>query len=367
METSEAITVHGGATVNGVQTDTEIIMARKGFDKWPSAKDGLKMWEDKVKGMDLVDVKDLPIRNLGMNAKTGGLFNIVKDHNAALPATKTALGHLMSYVKDKPSNALGVMLDLPVALRAQMFTEYMNRPEPRNVVLRTAVAPGTDKRVIRAVVSEVHSQEKGDDLSIIESLRTIVQDVPTAKLRVIRQWDYTHAELVIPNVAVQPKVGVTLYGRISLLNSETKGGSYISEGGSFNLVCLNGMVRPGNTSEYRVRHMGDISFRVRQSIRGAVEAVSEHLQVFNAAYRTPLERPRADILAAFGAKHELPENTVHAIGTLWDVDGERSAGDTLAGLVNAVTRYAQSQPVERALELESVAGETLHKGLSALI
>jgi hypothetical protein len=268
-------------------------------------------------------------------------------------------------VKEKPSNLLGVMLDLPMEVRAKVFGHYMATTDQREVVLRTAMPnDGSQRRVIRAVVSEVHSQEKGDDLSVIQSLRSIVETVPTAKLRVIRQWDQTTAELILPNVGVQPKVGVTLYGRLALLNSETKGGSYVTEAGSFNLVCLNGMVRPGNTSEYRVRHMGDISYRVRQSIRGAIDSVNEHLNTFSTAYRIPLERPRADILEAFGKKNELPANTLFAMASLWDVDGERSAGNTLAGLVNTVTRYAQSLPVEQALTMERLAGATLHNGFS---
>ena len=48
MEVQEAINVIGGATVNGVQTDTQVIMARKGYDKWPSAKDGLRSEERRV-------------------------------------------------------------------------------------------------------------------------------------------------------------------------------------------------------------------------------------------------------------------------------------------------------------------------------
>mgnify|MGYP001583534502 FL=1 len=216
----EAITVHNGATVNGVQTDTEVIMARKGFDKWPSAKDGLAQWKAKVQAMDLVDRK-VNLRDLRMNPNTGYFYREGKVAADAIPATRTAIGHLMSYVKEKPSNLVNVMLDLPPAIRQSMFQHYMARPENRSVNLRTALT--STSRVIRAVVTDVHSQETGDDLKVIESLETIADSIPQSKMRVIRQWDYTHAEIVIPNIAVQPKVGVTLYARINIENSETKG------------------------------------------------------------------------------------------------------------------------------------------------
>ncbi len=366
-ENNDAIVVSGGATVNGVQQDTTILMARKGFDKWPSATDGLNQWAEKVVAQDLTDVKDMPIRDIFMSPTTGGLYNKNKSGLHAIPATRTAIGHLMSYVKEKPSNTLGVLLDLPLAVRSQVFAEYMQRPEPRTVVLRTGLAD-SEKRVIRAVVTDTHSQDKGDDMAIIASLRSLGTEILSqAKMRVIRQWDYTSTEIVLPNVGVQPKVGVTLYGRLSIINSETKGRSFEAIGGSMNLVCLNGMTRLMDSSSFHVRHTGDISFRVRQSVRGAIEAVGEHLNVFKDAYGTPLERPRADVISAFVKANELPETTGQAIQTLWDVDGERGAGDTLAGLVNSITRHAQSLSVESAITMEALAGETLHKGLAGLI
>lgn len=366
-DTTNPITVSGGATVNGVQVDTQILMARKGYDKWPSANDGLKEWEDKVKAMDLADHK-IPLQAITMHPQTGGLFK-AGNKSSGLVSTKTALGHLVSYVnKDaKPDNLTNNLLSVPPAIRAQMLAYYIGKTQNRDVVLRTGLST-PDHRVIRAVVSEIHSQEKGDDLSIIQSLRDLVASAgPTAKLRVIRQWDYTSAELVIPTVAKKVGKGRTLYSRIQIVNSETKGGSYETLAGSMDLVCLNGMVAPGNSSTFKVRHMGDIGYRVRQSIKGAIDGAMDHLNTFAEAYETPLDKPRADILAAFGSAYELPESTVHAVQTLWDVDGEQSAGDTLAGLVNSITRYAQSQPVEQALETEKLAGEILHRGLSALI
>lgn len=343
--------------------DTTVIMKRQGFDKWPSAVEGLKLWHDAVIKQDCVDFP-VPIREVVINPLTGGFHRAGKE-SSGFPATKTAMGHLNSYVKEKPDNLTNNMLALPPRLRAQVWDYYKGTVDPREITLRTAMAG--EKRIVRAVVSDSHSREEGDDLKVIEHFREIASSVPNSKLRVIRQWDYTSAELILPGVAVQAKVGVTLYGRISITNSETKGGSYETLAGSMNLVCLNGMVRPGNESSFKVRHMGNIGYKIRQSIKGAIEGVNDHLNLFGRAYGTPLPSTRADILSAFGNKYELPESTVTSINAVWDVDGERGAGDTLAGLVNAVTRFAQSQTVQEALTTEAIAGEVLHKGLNALV
>lgn len=363
---NEAVTIHNGATVNGVQVDTQVLMRRKGFDTWLSAKEGLQRWKAGIQAQELFDVKDLPIKQVRMSRGNGGFYKEGKNVDNAMPATRTAIGHLFSYIKDKPDNVVNNLLDLPLALRAQVFEHYIQRPEARNVVLRTAMA--NDKRIIRAVVSDVHSQDKGDDLQVINSLESIIDLAPDAKLRVIRQWDLTTAELILPNTAIKVlSKGITLYGKITLTNSETKGGSFSALAGSMNLVCLNGMTAMNDESTYRVRHMGDIGYKVRQSIRGGLEGVIEHLTVFKESYETPLTKTRAETLSAFIDHHSLPESTGTAMAALWDVDGERSGGDTLAGLVNAATRHAQSLQVADASKLEALAGETLHKGLSSFL
>lgn len=357
MDNSE-ITIHNGAVVNGVQQDTQVIMRRNGIDKWPDAVTGLKEWADKVTNLKLFDVQGVPIRNVRMNPETGGLYGEGKDPAHSMPMTKTAMGHLFSYVKRKPDNVVNNLLDIDdLAIRSIVFSHYMGRPEARNIVLRTAMTSPT-QRTIRAVVSDLHSQERGDDLSIIESLKDLV--TTEMKMRVVRQWDRTHAEIILPNTAVQVlKKGITLYGKINIVNSETKQGGFEALAGSMNLVCLNGMTAMGDSSTFKVRHVGDIKHRVRQSIRVGIEGVMEHLNDFSKAYSKPLPNTRAEAIEAFVTYHALPETTGVAMAALWDVDGERSGGDTLAGLVNSATRHAQSLPVKEAAELERNAGETL--------
>lgn len=359
------ITVHGGATVNGVQVDTQVIMSRRGFEQWPTFSEGLNQWEAKVKAINCVDVPDVPIRNIRMHPETGYVYNVTKEAKGAVPATYTALSHLVSYIEDKPDNALKNMLDMSPRLRAMRLQELIDRaPADKTVSLRTAIANG-NTRVIRAIVSKLHSKEHGDDLKLIEALRTI--EAPQAKLRVIRTWDSTHAEIVMPNVGIELRKGDIAYGKVDLFNSETKGGSYETNASSMRLVCLNGATMPANTAEFRVKHIGDIGSKIRTSLRVGIEAVMEHLTQLKASYKLELPKTRAEHIEQFIEHHALPEDTGVALNTLWDVDGERSAGHTVAGLVNAVTRYAQTQPIETASKLETIAGDQLRLGLTGLV
>lgn len=359
------ITVHGGATVNGVQVDTHVIMARKGFEKWPTFSQGLDQWEAKVKAINCIDVPDVPIRNIRMHPENGYIYNSAKDMKGAVPATYTALTHLVSYVEDKPDNALKNLLDMSPRLRALRLQELLDRaPAEKRLALRTAVANGA-VRVVRAIVSKLHSKEHGDDLKLIEALRSI--EAPKAKLRVIRTWDSTHAEIVMPNVAIELRKDDIAYGKVDLFNSETKGGSYETNASSMRLWCLNGATMPANTAEFKVKHIGDIGSKIRTSLRVGIEAVMEHLTQLKASYTLELPKTRAETIGMFIEHHALPEDTGTALNTLWDVDGERSAGHTVAGLVNAVTRYAQTQQVDTAQKLETIAGDQLRLGLTGLV
>lgn len=55
-----------------------------------------------------------------------------------------------------------------------------------------------------------------------------------------------------------------------------------------------------------------------------------------------------------------------SIVNAWAMDGARSAGTTLGGLVNAVTRAAQDLPLVQAEAAEVAAGRLVDEGLAAL-
>lgn len=363
-----AVALHTGATVNGVQTQADVLMRRHNPEGWPSAIAGLSTWESLAISLDARDMA-VDLKALTMNPHTGGLYNRRKagpEHGGVIP-THTALGHFVGLSGEAPNRATENLEFYPPAVRAQMFAHLVSKADDRQVVMRTARLGG-GAFVVRAVTSAKHSQAHGDDLALISQLRRLPDYVlGSAKMRVVKEWDYTHVEMVLPAKVREVKPGIVIQGRINLTNSETKGGSFEASVGTLNLVCLNGMVGAGNRSTMSVKHVGDIRSRMRASVVTVVDLVDVYLEEFAQAYAQPLPGTRAEAIERTVRRFRLPESTGAALATLWDVDGARGAGDTVAGLANALTRHAQSQPVEAALATEAVAGQVLAGGIDALL
>jgi hypothetical protein len=370
-----AVTMHTGATVNGVQTQAEVLMQRHTPTSWPTAKEGLTQWTNIVNSLNVVDFEK-PLASIAMHPRTGGLYdktlNGVGQTQGIIP-TRTALSHLMSY-GEGPSYNVENLEFYPPSIRAQMVEHQLAKvtaAKPRTVVLRTAVrgiVGQNEERVIRAVTSDMHSRDKGDDLALIAQFQRLPSTVlANARMRVVKEWDYTHVEMVIPNKVREVRPGIVINGRINVKNSETKGGSFEASVGTMNLVCLNGMVGNGSNSTVSVKHVGDIRSRMGAGVRTVIELVDVYLEEFFQAYNMPLPKSQSEVIEATVKRFKLPEATGAALGALWNVDGERSAGHTVAGLANALTRHAQSLPVERALEVEAVAGKVVSMGLSAFL
>lgn len=369
MSNTQAVAMHTGATVDGVQREAEVLMRRHTPADWPTLANGLNRWEALIKDMDAKDF-EVNLRSIAMNPVTGGLFNKDKDpqgQSGGIVPTRTSLGHLLSYDESAPPQAVTNLEAYSPAVRAQMLAERIARGPIRKVFMRTAVkgiVGQSQERVIRAVVTGQHSKDFGDDLVIINKLRTM-QNLPGAVLRVVKQWDSTHAEIVIPNKVIQPKVGVVIQARMNVWNSETKAGAIGASIGALNLTCLNGNVGAGNGTTINIRHNGDVRYKVNAALATVVELADDVLHDFSEAYKALLPVTQAEAIAQTVKRYQLPETTGAALQALWDVDGERSAGHTVAGLANALTRHAQSLPVERALDLETIAGKVISKGIAA--
>jgi hypothetical protein len=313
-----------------------------------------------------------------MNPVTGGLYNAQK-HPAAqagIIPTRTALSHFTSFNLKGPSHNVENLEYYPPRTRAMMFKDQQAAMGERSIVLRTAVKATTkgiggqmeEDRVIRAFTSDIHSKEHGDDKALIAQYRRLPNEIlDIARMRVVKEWDYTHVEMVLPNKLREVKKGVVINARINIKNSETKGGMFEASVGTMNLVCLNGMVAGGSNSTVTVRHVGDIRTKMLAGVRTVIELVDVYLEEYFQAYRQELPLSQADAIARTVKRYKLPEATGAALGTLWNVDGELGAGHTVAGLANALTRHAQSLPVERALDMEETAGKVLASGLSAFL
>lgn len=374
---TESVQLFTGATVNGVQTQAEVLMQRHTPKDWPTAAQALAQWSKHVDALNAKDF-EMPLQDLAMNPTTGGLFNRAKNPmgSTGVIPTRTALQHFVGFNKDGPSHNVENLEYYSPAIRAQMFAEQQAKMGQRSIVLRTA-AKGTiqgpdgqvtEDRVIRAFTSSLHSKEYGDDKALIAQCNRLPQEVlANARMRVVKEWDYTHVEMVLPNKVREVKKGVVINARINLKNSETKGGSFESSVGTMNLVCLNGMVGQGAGSTVTIKHVGDIRTRMIAGVKTVIELVDVYLDEYFEAYQQVLPMTQSDAIQATVRRYKLPEATGHALGTLWNVDGELGGGHTVAGLANAMTRYAQSLPVERALDIEAAAGKVVALGLDAFI
>lgn len=371
MATPEAVQMHTGATVNGVQTEAEVLMQRHTPQDWPVASAALQRWETLTQALNAKDF-DKPIHSLAMNPFTGGLYDkfTATPGTAGVIPTRTALSHLVSYAEGPNYNVENLEF-YPTHIRAQMLEHQLAKVPARNVTLRSAVTgviDGNERRVIRAVVSDKHSKGNGDDLELIAQLRRLPDHLlATSRMRVVKQWDYTHVELVVPAKVREVRPGVVINARINIKNSETKGGSFEASVGTMNLVCINGMVGSGSNSTVTVRHMGDIRSKMRAAAVTTIDLADVYLDEFVESYRQSLPGTQADAIAATIKRYKLPENTGHALAALWNIDGERGGGHTVAGLANALTRHAQSLPVEAALNVESIAGKVVAMGLEAFL
>lgn len=370
------VTTYTGATVNGVQTEAEVIMQRATPQDWPLLGPGLDMWESQVKALAAVDFP-VPLHALRFHPKTGGLYNLHKgspETTTGVVPTRTAIQHLMSYAPERtlPASIVDNLQFMSPATRAAYWlTDILPNMKVRDVNLRTAVhtqGQGAipDQRVIRAVVSDIHSREHGDDLAVIQELRKL-SGVQDARLRVVKRWDDTHVEVVLPNKVREVRKGVVIQARVNLRNSETKGGSFEAAIGSMNLVCLNGMISQGNGTTISIRHTGDIRYKMAAGVKTVLELASDHLDQFAKAYDSQLPGTRAEAIERLAKRYQLPATTAAALQVLWDVDGQLGAGNTVAGAVNALTRHAQSQDVSKALDTEAIAGKVLSAGLSAFM
>ena len=89
------------------------------------------------------------------------------------------------------------------------------------------------------------------------------------------------------------------------------------------------------------------------------------IQAFGDSYEVPLEGTPAELADRAVKALELPMGA-ESIVNAWAMDGSRSAGMTMGGLVNALTRASQDLPVADAEEVEVAAGKLVDEGLKAL-
>lgn len=318
-----------------------------------------------------LDYKGVPAQTVRMTADTGRLYADGKNTDNALSYTRNGFAQVAAFVKpDSVRTGFAEnMLALPASLRADVFNYHAkSHPRDTSLALRTLLNPETGKRYIRAITSARHSLETGDDGAVADVLADKAGALKGAKARITREPDRSEFELVWPMMARQLVVGDIALGGVRITNSETKAGALKVEAFLLRVLCYNFTTAETfdtNAEELTVRHIGDLTSKLPAMFEKALRRIDPFVKAFGDAYKIALPATRGEVLAKVQRIHSLPESTMTLAAQLWDADGEKSAGDTLAGLVNALTRASQQADIATAGDIERAAGRIAVSGIAA--
>lgn len=351
---------------------------RADFAKLPALATGLDGYRSRLTAESAIDMP-VRIREVRMDAARGGLFGEGQDPGRSMAYSRAGFSHVSSFIKPTSvRNGFSEnLLAMPVKMRSDWFNECARnaRSEDDQVTVRTVMGLGEGgmRRMVRAVTSQRHSLETGDDGAIVHALRTL-QGIKGAKVRITRHGlgEASWFEVLWPAVDRQIRVGDSLAFGIRFRNSETKAGALVVEPFLFDAICYNLTTAYSTLLDegaFTLRHVGDLSKRLPSVVLQAQRTIEPFIKAFGDAYKTPFPtvlQTRGDVLQRVGKVLELPESTLTLAQQLWDADGAAGAGDTLAGLANAMTRAAQEQTMETADATMRAAGKVVAEGWGAL-
>lgn len=319
----------------------------------------------------------IAINDIRMRPADAGLYGRNCDPNKrALGYTPVAFAQAAQFLK--PSSVTGgfapTLLSLPPTIRAEAFNYFAESANTgdRKAVLRSALLPQmqsgalTLRRSIQAVVSERYSAVEDHDL--VADLSNALPD--GAKCRFTQSESRSDLEVLWPAMARQLKVGdIALIG-IQATNSQTKQCSIRLVPKVLRVLCLNFTTAWGEGAEEEISivHMGEARYKFQRAIRRVLDVVEPFVLAFGDAYqdRMPATKTRGELIESTVKRFELPGKFGDTVAAAWDMDGVNSAGNTRAGLVNAITRAAQGLSMDKAATVEGAAGRIIAQGWGAL-
>jgi hypothetical protein len=292
--------------------------------------------------------------------------------------TPTGLNQLVSLHADAiglPRGFAGSLAWLSPKARAEAFNDLAIRYGERQKEARLpdrVFRLADDKygqTYLRAVTSTQHTGLRGGALALVERLVETLpeRDLSTVKVRVETSEDRFSLELISPMMKREIRVGDVLWGEQVFTLSETKATSASVRAGVMRVLCVNLTRRPyGQEKSFGRRHVGNgfLDDVMREYREGRVK-LEPFIQAFGDSYEVPLEGTPAELADRAVKALELPMGA-ESIVNAWAMDGSRSAGMTMGGLVNALTRASQDLPVADAEEVEVAAGKLVDEGLKAL-
>lgn len=328
----------------------------------------------RIEQEDPDDFPNCDINGFMMNPENGRIYGSEDDPTQAIGYTRSGFSQMIDFIKPGTvtSGAANVLLNLSPGVRALAYNEWANKSASEKMTIRVITEPRSGVRTIRAVTSSRHSLQYGDDKAVLETLLTNdFADLGTAKARITREHDRTEMELIWPTMKFQLAVGDIALVGIRITNSEVKKGSLRVEAFLLRVLCANfttAYTKDDKAEEISIRHMGDLREKLVEAFGRALKRVQPFVRLFGDAYliEKPDGQTRSDLLLKVRRAYVLPEHAMSSTAQLWDIDGLASAGDTLAGLVNALTRASQEQELELATTMERAAGDLLHRKWAAL-
>jgi hypothetical protein len=356
------------------------------IDALPSFPDAAQAMLTRIELEDPQDFKRQDIRGFVMNPLNGRIHGNEDSADEAIGYTVPGFEQWVSFLK--PPSLYGspaqFMLTMSPAVRAQVFNEMTgNAVMDKTITLRTIVEPSTltplghgvftgGVRTIRAVTSNKHSLETGDDSAIIQTILLNEYDaVKHAKARLTREHHRSEFELVWPGMKRQLVVGDVALIVVSISNSEVKAGSLKVEVKLLRVLCANFTTAYSSDDEAEVvsiRHVGDLRTKLVEAVGKALKRADPFVKLFGDAYNNPfpLNLSRGEVIDRARKALELTEDFSKQLVGAWDMDGVKSAGNTLAGLVNAMTRVSQDMEMEKAAEVERAAGKLIAEGWAGI-
>lgn len=298
----------------------------------------------------------------------------------ALGYTHTGLSQLVSLYRDHlgiPNGMVGSLEFLSPKVRAEAFNDLAARADERMVhvrelpdrVFRTSLNP-YGERFLRAVTSTHHTLSAGGYAAIVAQIAALW---PDAKCRAVRTEDRFDLDVIFPMHAREIRVGDVLHGTLSITLSETKDVAAAVRDALLRVLCANLTVKSfGKEAAFTRRHVGAGFVRdLAERMKGSWNRLSPFVDAFGDAYSDSLPAAmstRATVVERAFKRFdaELKSLSAQSVVQAWDLDGARSAGNTRAGLVHALTRASQNVGVAQAEEIESVAGALIERGWAAL-
>lgn len=303
------------------------------------------------------------------------------ENQGRFPMLPVALRQLASHTK-VPSDYLDRMIERAPELAGRNVTEWLKLDPARRLVRAFRHEPfgaaGGVRQNARAFLSDRYQRIDHEDIAdVVEPVLLSTPDLKIVSCEITERRLYIQA--VTARKTLDVKVGDPVQAGVVIRNSEVGLGSVSIDVLDWRLVCLNGMISPGNG--YKRNHVGrrvedgeDLNAIYRDDTLAADDRaiLLKVRDTVAAALDEVRFAARVEKMSALAQSREV-ENPIKAVEVLSKKLGlaERErpgvlkslttgADLTAWGLLNAITHQAHTADYDRAVEFETMGGRLLN-------